>query len=48
MLFRSNLVGGEYKYERRLMRIGIIQERLYPLTTMTDSVKDTAQVLLDI
>ena len=43
----SRACPSEYKYERRLMRIGIIQERLYPLTTMTNSVKDTAQVLLD-
>ena len=34
-----------YKYEGRLLRI-IIQERLCPLTTLTD-MKDIAQVLLD-
>ena len=38
-------VGKEYKYERRTLRI-IIQERLYPLKTLTNQ-KDLAQVLLD-
>ena len=35
-----------YKYERRTLRI-IIQERLYPLKTLTD-VKSIGQVLLDV
>ena len=35
----------KYKYERRTLRI--IQERLYPLKTLTD-VKDIGQVLLDV
>ena len=43
---RAKFVNGEYKYERRTLRI-IIQERLYPLKTLTDQ-KDVAQVLLDI
>jgi len=42
----AEFVGGEYKYERRTLRI-IIQERLYPLKTLTD-VKDIAQVLVDV
>jgi hypothetical protein len=37
---------GEYTYERRTLRI-IVQERLYPLKTLTN-VKDIAQVLLDV
>ena len=36
----------DFKYERRTLRI-IVQERLYPLDTLTD-VKDIAQVLLDV
>jgi hypothetical protein len=36
---------GGYTYERRTLRI-IVQERLYPLKTLTN-VKDIAQVLLD-
>ena len=45
--FREALADGSctYKYEGRLLRI-IIQERLCPLTTLTD-MKDIAQVLLD-
>ena len=39
-------VSGEYKYERRTLRI-IVQERLYPLKMLTD-VKEIAQVLLDV
>ena len=35
-----------YEYEGRTLRI-IVQERLYPLKTLTD-VKEIAQVLLDI
>ena len=50
MLFRSfddaEFVDEEYKYERRTLRI-IIQERLYPLETLTN-VKDIGQVLVDI
>ena len=42
---RARFVNGEYKYERRTLRI-IIQERLYPLKTLTNQ-KDVAQVLLD-
>jgi len=42
----AEFVGGEYKYERRTLRI-IIQERLYPLKTLTD-VRDIAQVLVDV
>ena len=42
----ADFVNGEYKYERRTLRT-IIQERLYPLTTLTQ-VKDVAQVLLDV
>jgi hypothetical protein len=42
----AKFVDGEYKYERRTLRI-IIQERLYPLKTLTN-VKDIAQVLLDV
>ena len=41
----AEFVNGEYKYERRVLRI-IIQERLHPLKTLTN-VKDIAQVLLD-
>ena len=45
-LFRkAKLVNGEYEYEQRTLRI-IIQERLYPLKTLTN-VRDIAQVLLD-
>jgi len=42
----AEFVNGEYTYERRTLRI-IIQERLYPLKTLTN-VKDIAQVLLDV
>jgi len=42
----SEFVDGEYKYERRTLRI-IIQERLYPLKTLTN-VRDIAQVILDV
>ena len=41
----AEFVNGGYKYERRALRI-IVQERLYPLKTLTN-VKDIAQVLLD-
>ena len=41
----AEFVNREYTYERRTLRI-IIQERLYPLKTLT-SVKDVGQVLLD-
>jgi hypothetical protein len=37
---------GEYTYERRALRI-IVQERLYPLKTLTN-VRDIAQVILDV
>jgi serine/threonine protein kinase len=37
---------GEYEYEERTLRI-MVQERLYPLTTLTDA-KEIAQVLLDV
>ena len=42
----AEFVDEEYKYERRTLRI-IIQERLYPLKTLTD-VKNIAQVLVDV
>jgi hypothetical protein len=42
----AEFVGEEYKYERRTLRI-IIQERLYPVKTLTNA-KDIAQVLLDV
>ena len=42
----AEFVGEEYKYERRALRI-IIQERLYPLKTLTNA-KDVAQVLVDV
>jgi hypothetical protein len=42
----AEFVDEEYKYERRTLRI-IIQERLYPLKTLTNA-KDVAQVLLDV
>jgi len=42
----SEFVNEEYKYERRTLGI-IIQERLYPLMTLTN-VKDITQVLLDV
>ena len=42
----AEFVDEEYKYERRTLRI-IIQERLYPLETLTN-VKDIGQVLVDI
>ena len=42
----AEFVGEEYEYERRTLRI-IIQERLYPLKTLT-TAKDVAQVLLDV
>ena len=38
--------GCEFAYERRTLRI-IVQERLYPLKTLTN-VKEIAQVLLDV
>ena len=43
---KAKLANGEYKYERRTLRI-IVQERLHPLKTLTN-VKDIAQVLLDV
>jgi len=43
---KAEFVNGEYEYERRTLRI-IIQERLYPLKTLTN-VRDIAQVLLDV
>ena len=43
---KSGLANGEYKYERRTLRV-IVQERLHPLKTLTN-VKDIAQVLLDV
>ena len=46
-LFKNaEFVDEEYAYERRALRI-IIQERLYPLKTLTNE-KDVAQVLLDV
>ena len=42
----AEFVNGEYEYEGRTLRI-ILQERLYPLKTLT-SVRDIAQVLLDV
>ena len=41
-----DFVNGEYEYKGRLLQI-IIQERLYPLTALTNA-KDIAQVLLDV
>ena len=41
----AKFANGEYEYEQRTLRI-IVQERLYPLNTLTD-VKEIAQVLLD-
>ena len=43
---KAELANGEYKYERRTLRI-IVQERLRPLKTLTN-VRDIAQVLLDV
>ena len=40
------LVNGGFNYEERVLRI-IIQERLYPLSTLTDA-REVAQVLVDI
>ena len=45
LFHRAKFVNREYKYERRTLRI-IVQERLYPLKTLTNQ-KDVAQVLLD-
>ena len=46
-LFKNaEFANGEYEYEQRTLRI-IVQERLYPLKTLTD-VKEIAQVLLDV
>ena len=42
----AEFINGEYEYKRRTLRI-IIQERLYPLVTLTN-VRDVAQVLLDV
>jgi len=42
----AEFVNGEYKYERRTLRI-IVQERLYPLKTLAN-VGDIVQVLLDV
>ena len=41
----AEIINGEYKYERRILRI-IIQERLHPMDKLT-GVKNVAQVLLD-
>ncbi|KAF9647592.1 hypothetical protein BDM02DRAFT_3187837 [Thelephora ganbajun] len=46
LLDNAEFVNGEYKYERRTLRI-IVQERLYLLKTLTNA-KDIAQVLLDV
>jgi len=43
---KAEFVNGEYKYEQSTLRI-IVQERLYPLKTLTN-VRDIAQVLLDV
>ena len=43
---KPGFVNGEYEYEQRTLRI-IVQERLYPLKSLTD-VKEIAQVLLDV
>ena len=43
---KAEFVNGGYEYERRTLRI-IVQERLYPLKTLTD-VREIAQVLLDV
>ena len=42
----AEFFNGGYEYERRTLRI-IIQERLYPLKTLTNA-RDIAQVLLDV
>ena len=42
----TEFVGEEYKYERHTLQI-IIQERLYPLKTLTN-VRDVTQVMLDV
>ena len=42
----AEFVGEKYEYERRTLRI-IIQERLYPLKTLTNE-KDIAQALVDV
>ena len=42
----AEFVNGEYKYERRTLRI-IIQDRLYPLKTLTNA-RDVGQVLVDV
>ena len=42
----AKFVDDDYKYEKRTLRI-IIQERLYPLMTLTNA-RDIAQVLLDV
>jgi len=42
----AEIINGEYKYERRTLRI-IIQERLHPLKKLT-RVKEIGQVLLDV
>ena len=43
---KAKFVNREYKYEGQTLRI-IVQERLYPLKTLTN-VRDIAQVLLDV
>jgi len=42
----AEFVGEEYKYEKRTLRI-IVQERLYPVKTLTNA-KDVGQVMLDV
>ena len=42
----AKFVDEEYEYERRTLRL-IIQERLYPLTTLTN-VKHIGQALVDV
>ena len=46
LLTGAKFANGEYKYEPRTLRI-IVQERLYPLKTLTNA-KDIGQVLLDV
>ena len=45
LFHKAEFFNGEYEYEQRTLRI-IVQERLYPLKTLT-SARDVGQVLLD-
>ena len=46
LLENAEFVNGEYKYERRTLRV-IIQERLFPLKSLTNA-RDIGQVFLDV